>query len=690
MLCEPLRWSWQAGHDPAPLLEREWLVTNGLGGFASGTVLGVPTRRYHGVFVPNLVEPKGRHVVLPRLDEWVEASEGFVNLGGAEFMDGSTQGDAHRHLREFRLEALSPVWVFDVEGSLIEKSIVMPHGLNVTCVRWRLLDGPARRMLVRPFVCGRRQDAALLPGETEPCRITHTPDGALAVRLPARKLAVRLHLLPHAAFVAESWIDRDVVFRVERDRGYDHSEHMHSPGYWPVALHAGATTALVASIDAHDLQQQAGPAFRPAPDPDALFRAEQDRIAALLARAEFAGIDDTERRLVLAADPFIVLPGSRSDEAPLDGHGESFRSIIAGYHWFNDWGRDTMIALEGLTLCTGRYGEARAILRTFARYIRDGLLPNLFPEGGREALYHTVDATLWYFHALGRYVARTGDATLVAELYPALQDVIDHHLRGTRFGIGVDARDGLVHAAAEGLPLTWMDAKVDGWVVTPRRGKPVEIQALWYNALRLMAGWGRALGATDAEAHEALAERVRASFEARFWSAQRGHLLDVIDGPDPDNPGDDPSLRPNQIFALSLTHPVLHPSHWSEVLATVERHLLTPVGLRTLAPGTPGYRPRYEGSLRERDGAYHQGTVWPWLLGHFVDAWIRVHGRDARARALLQGVPRHLLETGFGSISEVFDAEPPHREGGCIAQAWSVAELLRAWQNTRPSEAARG
>jgi predicted glycogen debranching enzyme len=311
--------------------------------------------------------------------------------------------------------------------------------------------------------------------------------------------------------------------------------------------------------------------------------------------------------------------------------------------------------------------------------VRDGLLPNLFPEGDREALYHTVDATLWYFHAIERYVSRTGDTTLLAELYPVLQGIIEHHLRGTRFGIGVDTRDGLVHAAAEDLPLTWMDAKVDGWVVTPRRGKPVEVQALWYNALRLMAAWGRALNDAAASRLDALADRVQASFNARYWSAPRGHLLDVVDGPG----GDDASLRPNQIFALSLTHPVLHAGHWAAVLSCVERHLLTPFGLRTLGPGEPGYQRRYAGNLRERDAAYHQGTVWPWLLGHFVDAWLRVHGGGPRARALLAALPAHIGAYGLGSIAEVFDAEAPHRAGGCIAQAWSVAETLRAWQATR-------
>jgi predicted glycogen debranching enzyme len=380
----------------------------------------------------------------------------------------------------------------------------------------------------------------------------------------------------------------------------------------------------------------------------------------------------------MAADQFIVVPGSRREESLLArAAGEEMRSVMAGYHWFNDWGRDTMISLEGLALCTGRHREAGAILRTFAHYIRDGLLPNLFPEGGREALYHTVDATLWYFHALDRYLAYSRDPDVLRDLYPALQSVIDHHVRGTRFHIGVDPADGLIRAAAEGYQLTWMDAKVGDWVVTPRRGKPVEIQALWYNALRLMDEWSGALGQRDAR-YADLATQVAASFNARFWSDRLGHLCDVVDGPN----GDDASLRPNQVFALSLRHPVLDHAHWRAVVEAIGSRLLTPVGLRTLSADHPDYQRLYEGTLLARDAAYHQGTVWPWLLGHFIDAWLRVHGRRDEARALLEAFPRHLLEAGVGSISEIFDADPPHRPRGCMAQAWSVAEVLRAWLAT--------
>jgi predicted glycogen debranching enzyme len=341
-----------------------------------------------------------------------------------------------------------------------------------------------------------------------------------------------------------------------------------------------------------------------------------------------------------------------------------------------------MIALEGLTLVTGRHAEAGYVLRTFAHSIRDGLIPNLFPEGGREGLYHTADATLWFFHALDRYLDVTQDRATLRRLLPVLVDVVEHHLRGTRFGIGVDPKDDLLRQGAQGHALTWMDAKVGDWVVTPRRGKAVEINALWYNALRLLEEWVRAEGdAASAVSLGQRAERARAAFNERFWYAAGEYLYDVVDGEE----GDDARCRPNQIVALSLRHPVLDAARWEPVLGVVRERLLTPVGLRSLAPGDPDYQARYDGDLRARDGAYHQGTVWPWLLGPFVDAWLRVHPADgAAARSLLAGLTPHLDEAGVGSISEIFDAESPFTPRGCVAQAWSVAEVLRAWVRTTP------
>jgi predicted glycogen debranching enzyme len=338
-----------------------------------------------------------------------------------------------------------------------------------------------------------------------------------------------------------------------------------------------------------------------------------------------------------------------------------------------------MISLEGLTLATGRAIEARWILRTFAHYVRDGLIPNLFPEGQNQGLYHTADATLWFFHALHRYVGHSQDKTTLALLLPILKDIVRHHIEGTRFGIKVDPRDGLLSQGAEGYALTWMDAKVDDWVVTPRRGKAVEINALWYNALCLLADWLREADDPEADEFAAHADKLRGSFNRRFWHAAGGYLYDVVDGED----GDDAAFRPNQIFAIALDHPVLDREYWEAVVTAVHAKLVTPVGLRSLAPGEPEYKPRYFGDVRARDAAYHQGTVWAWLIGPFIDAWLKVYPNDrVMARHFLDGFEPHLAEAGIGTISEVFDAEPPFTPRGCIAQAWSVAEVLRCLEKT--------
>src|SRR5690606_14331795 len=347
-------------------------------------------------------------------------------------------------------------------------------------------------------------------------------------------------------------------------------------------------------------------------DVEQVFDAERRRTDTLLELATASAGDDFAEQLTMAADQFIVMPGSRLEEGVIHQAGGSvLRTVYAGYHWFGDWGRDTMISLEGLTLCTGRFREAGAILRTFSHYVKDGLLPNLFPEGERQALYHTVDATLWYFHAVACYVRASSNRMIIRQLFPVLDSIIQHYTEGTRFNIGVDAADGLVAAGAEGYQLTWMDAKVDDWVVTPRRGKPVEIQALWHNALSLMAEWASELHNDPAPFRERAA-LARRSFNARYWNEEAGHLYDVIDGEDG---SDDPACRPNQIFSISLSHPVLDPAHWEAVVETVHQQLLTPYGLRTLNPEHPDYERTYEGDLRSRDAAYHQGTVWPWLIG---------------------------------------------------------------------------
>jgi predicted glycogen debranching enzyme len=486
----------------------------------------------------------------------------------------------------------------------------------------------------------------------------------------------RLRLLvvgSRSSFVVDGAMIPEKRYRLEAERGYPSIGSAWTPGWFRVDLERAQEATLVASTEPWETITALKPAEARA--------SEIERRRRLLASAVPEVQSGAGAELVLAADQFIIRPiGRTEDAARVRAAGDEPRTVIAGYHWFTDWGRDTMISLEGLTLTAGRHPEAKHILRTFAYYIHDGLIPNLFPEGQKEGLYHTADATLWFFHALDRYLLATGDRETLTFLLPKLKDIIDRHVEGTRFGIGIDPRDGLLKQGEDGYQLTWMDAKVGDWVVTPRRGKAVEINALWYNALCLLCGWvEQEEGAALAGALADRAKRVRASFNERFWYAQGGYLYDVVDG----EKGDDPAFRPNQVIAFSLPHPVLERARWKPVLHAVRERLLTPVGLRSLAPGDPEYKPKYDGDIRSRDAAYHQGTVWSWLVGPFIDAWLRVYP-DARAeaRGLLSGMVDHLNEACLGSVSEVFDAEPPYTPRGCIAQAWGVAEVLRAWAKT--------
>jgi predicted glycogen debranching enzyme len=669
-MSDALQFQWDQSADASWLTNREWLVTNGLGGYASGSVLDIPTRRYHGLFVPNLESPKGRHVLIGRFDEEVVCGASSMLLGGAELADGTLQSDSATAIRGFRLDGLVPVWRFAVGAALLERTIVMPHGRNTVSVLYRLIEGPAIQMRLRPHTVFRRVDAPLRGVMQWPPHAS--ADGEWCqFSLAASPLRMRCAVRGvGSAFVEEERVTATAFYRDERDRGYEHVETSFSPGYFLLELGAAPVSFIATTEEIPDAE----------PFGEEALAAERERCKRLLARASHAS-DALGRQLVLAADQFLILPGRRAVESRNESAAvEEPRTVIAGYHWFGDWGRDTMISFEGLTLCTGRYREAADILRTFSRYVCDGLLPNLFPEGEREARYNTMDATLWFFHAIDRYCRHTNDRSLLAELYPVLDSIIDHHLAGTHFGIGVDAADGLLRGGSPGFALTWMDAKFEDWVVTPRRGKPVEIQGLWYNALALMADWANELG-YPSEQYCENAARVRNEFNRRFWSAERQSLLDVVDG----LAGDDASLRPNQIITFSLQHPVLDEAAWGGVLACVGEQLLTPFGLRTLAASDPNYCRDYHGDLRTRDSAYHQGTVWPWLLGHYVNAWLRAGGSREEAHALLARFPAHLRDAGIGSISEIFDAEAPYRPRGCIAQAWSVAEILRAWLKTGPA-----
>jgi predicted glycogen debranching enzyme len=659
----------EAGERPP---RREWLVTNGLGGYAAGTVAGVMTRRYHGLLIAALPAPLGRFVMLNHLLERVRLPERrAVWLGDEDEVAGPNTSDRDEHLIEFRLEMGLPVWVYRLNGFMIEKRVMMPHGQNTSHVTYRVVEGPGvLRFVLRPSVHFRPHEADVNESPAKTYTISATGSH---YELSAGPDLPVLRMLLHGECAALTLDEKgapNVPYRMEESRGYHGVGPLWSPGYFRADAKVGQEVTLIASTEPWDtiLALSAG----------AAAAAEHERRKRLLSTSGVPQEDTFGAELVLAADQFIIRPAGRIEEfARARAAGDEVRTVIAGYHWFTDWGRDTMISLEGLTLTPRRVREAGYILRTFGQYVRDGLIPNMFPEGDHEGLYHTADATLWFFHAIERYTQVTGEEETLRTLLPVLIDIVEHHLRGTRFGIHIDPADGLFTQGAEGYQLTWMDAKVGDWVVTPRRGKAVELNALWYNALCLLESWTRQFGGGEGLGIAEHARRARESFNKRFWFEGGGYLYDVVDG----EHGDDSSCRPNQIFAIALPHPVLDRARWPAVVDVVRERLLTPVGLRSLAPDSPDYKPRYYGDLRARDAAYHQGTVWGWLIGPFIDAWLRVHGDDrAGARRLLQGFEQHLNEACVGSISEIFDAEPPFLPRGCVAQAWSVAEVLRCWR----------
>jgi len=661
------------------LLTREWLVTNGLGGYASGTVSGAVTRRYHGLLIAALPAPLGRIVMWSHVSEFLRfKDDDVVSLGAEERAGGQLDLKSADYLTEFRLEDGLPVWTYHVRDVVVEKRVILPHLQNTVHVSYQVISkGIPPRLELRPAVHFRHHEAPVDSDLAAPYKLTAI-DGRYEITSARRKLPplrMRLHGREAAFTIAPAKIPQ-VVYRIEQQRGYSYEGELWSPGFFRVDLTERSTATLVGSTEQWEIVDVLGP--------QDVLAAERERRARLLHDAVPKARKGFPAELVFAADQFVITPAGRFEEAArAHAAGDEVRTVIAGYHWFTDWGRDTMISLEGLTLLTGRCLEAGYILRTFAHYVRDGLIPNMFPDGAKEGKYQTADATLWFFHALGRYLERTKDSNTLDVLLPTLIDIIEHHLRGTKFNIHVDPNDGLLAQGVPDYQLTWMDAKMGDWVVTPRRGKAVEINALWYNALCLLTNWLEETGQlAAAQRYEKCAEKARASFNERFWFADGNYLYDVVDC---DNePGTfDGSCRPNQLFAISLEHSVLDPKYWHSVIDVVEKKLVTSVGLRTLSPDDPEYKPIYGGDLRSRDGAYHQGTVWAWLIGPFVDAWLKVHPHDrSTARKFLDRFPEHLNDAGIGTISEVFDAREPHNAGACIAQAWSVAEVLRAWLKT--------
>jgi predicted glycogen debranching enzyme len=663
------------GEDARELLRREWIVTNGLGGYASGTISGIVTWRYHGLLIAALPAPYGRVVMLNHLAEFLRfADDRVIQIGGEEPCQPEDVTEAGHCLTEFRLENQMPIWRYAAEGLVIEKHVLLLHGQNTAHINYRLLsEEKGVRLELRPSMHFRGHERPVSETLQENYLVSIVGERfevSAGPALPVLRFVLRGE---DVSFTHDGGTQRELFYQKEADRGYESRGVLWSPGHFSVKLEPQKEATLIASTEPWGTMLALSPAEA--------VKFYHQRRQRLVKSSHPHTRSSPAAELVLAADQFIINPVGRiQDAARAHAAGDEVRTVIAGYHWFTDWGRDTMISLEGLALTTGRYTEAGWILRTFAHYVRYGLIPNLFLEGENEGLYHTADATLWFFHALDRYLEVTGDRQTLKLIYPKLLEIVDSHLRGTRFGIGIDPKDGLLRQGAEGYQLTWMDAKVEDWVVTPRRGKAVELNGLWYNALRLMEAWaGEEEGETEARQYAEHAERAHASFNQRFWYAEGNYLYDIVDG----EKGDDASCRPNQLLAFSLQHPILDQKYWKSVLQTVQERLVTPVGLRSLARGHPDYKPKYFGDLRARDAAYHQGTVWAWLIGPFIDAWLRVHAEEhTEARKFLDGFIPHLNEGCIGSISEVFDAEPPFTPRGCIAQAWSVAEVLRCWAKT--------
>ena len=640
---------------------REWLCANGIGGFASGTVAGTPTRRYHGLLVAALQPPLGRTVLVAQVHETVVHDGQAYDLATCRWPGGVVHPVGHRHIETFRLEGTSPEWTYACADALVDKRIWMEPGANTTYVRYRVRRacGPVG-LVLKVLVNHRDYHATTRAGDWR-MDVTPAPAGVRVTPF-AGAPTITVQAGDATAQPAHDWY-RDFDLVRETERGLDHLDDALHAVTFEATLAPGADLTLVVSAEA-----------APSLDGTAAWRRREAHEAAVLRRWQDAQPSLEAPpwicRLVLAADQFVARRPTREDP---DG-----RTVLAGYHWFGDWGRDTMIALPGLTLTTGSPDAARTILTTFARFVDRGMLPNRFPDAGEAPEYNTVDATLWYFEAIRAYHAATGDDGLVKELFPVLESIVAWHREGTRYGIRMDG-DGLLTAGEPGVQLTWMDARIGDWVVTPRMGKAVEVNALWYNALRAMAALAARLGRPSG-AYAVLADRVADGFE-RFWFAPGGYCYDVIDTPD----GDDPTLRPNQILAVSLPESPLAPERRRAVVDACAARLLTSVGLRSLSPDHPQYQGRYGGDQRARDGAYHQGTVWAWLLGPFALAHFRVYQDAATARSFLLPMADHVADHGLGSIAEIFDGDPPFRPDGCIAQAWSVAETLRAWHELAPA-----
>lgn len=629
--------------------ESEWLVTNGIGGYASGTISGIPTRGYHGILAAALAPPVDRRIVVPAIVDAITVNGREIALSSLRWRGGSIVPDSIESLVSFRLEGMIPIWRYDCAGVVLEKRLWMDHGANVTRIEYLLLSAPGDVSL-RVGVLSDSRDYHSRSFASDWRPEVSASDALLHVRAGDVELFARL--ADGRAEADGAWW-RSFDLAKEAARGLTDAEDH---------VHAGTLGCLLAVGKASQLVLSAGKDVLPSP---VALDEERMRQAKLLDLAEVEDAPDWIQRLVLAADQFVVRRFMHD--------GTPAHTVVAGYHWFADWGRDTMISLPGLTLVTGRPEIARSVLLAFADVMDAGMIPNRFPDAGSEPEFNTVDATFWFVEAIAAVDRMAPDDGFLGQMFPFMCSIVENLIKGTRYGIGVDPSDGLVHAGEVGVQLTWMDARVGDWVVTPRMGKPIEVNALWISNLRFIIAAGKRLG-HDIASFEALLTSAVAGF-ARFWNEELGYCYDVLDGPN----GHESKLRPNQIFAVRAATGALTREQAHKVLSAVEGALMTPCGLRSLSPDDPDYIPHYGGDQRSRDGAYHQGTVWAWLIGPFIEAHLDLNGDKGRALEILSPLSDQLRIEGLGTIGEIFEAAAPYAPRGCISQAWSVAEVLRAW-----------
>ena len=638
--------------DLAAAETREWLLTNGRGGYAMGTVAGTLTRRYHGLLIAATDPPVTRRLVVARLDLDVDYDGRTYELSTNRWRSGAIAPQGWRLVEAFAVEDGLPAWTYALGDALLDVTLAMPLGADATAVVLRVVR--ARSHLAvrgRLILADRDHHGGPLPHISD----FELGGDAYGLTIGLPRSSRTLHVAALDALHATVGYERydGYLLTRETERGLpDVDDYYHAYTIaWDLAH--GDRTGLVLTLDPA-VPRDAGAVV------DA--RRTANRARANTQPTPLLG------RLTLAADAFVV-ERAEPPVYPAGAPSSAGTTVVAGYPWFTDWGRDTMISLPGLLLATGRADDAAAVLSTFAAHVQDGLIPNRFPDIRGSAEYNTIDASLWFVEAVRAYVAATGDVAFLRDMFPVVRAVIDGYRNGTHYGIGVDA-DGLVRGGADGVQLTWMDAKVGDRVITPRRGKPVEVNALWYNALRACETFAQRLGASP-DVYRAAADRTGAAME-RFWNAERGWCYDVLDGPG----GDDLSLRPNQLFTVSLFASAFDDDRARAIVDVCAARLWTSMGLRTLSPDDPSYRGTYGGDQTARDGAYHQGTVWPWLLGPFVRAHLRAYGDRDRARTFVQPLIDALDANAIGTLPEIADGDPPHAPRGCPAQAWSVAELI--------------